>query len=218
MTKNIKIIIVTNYLLLCDGIERYLTNVQDISVVGKAKNITEAIEALKNLMPDVLIMDSAMLDTEGQKLLDSIKDNYKSTKVLLLTDTCDEDSLSWTLSMGVCGFLPRCTSIHDMIKAIRKVNKGEIWLGRSAFSRLINSQNHSSWSLAKKLSGREKEVVTLIVKGYSNKDIAKKLSISDKTVKSHLTSIFKKMDVDSRLKVALQFIPYNNHQEIRLKS
>ncbi len=214
MKTNITVLIVTDYLLLFDGIEKSLVHARDIRVVGKAKNTAEAIELVKNLTPGVVIMDSTMLDIEGQKFLYSIKDKHGSTKVLLLTDRGDDDSLSWTLSIGVCGFLPRCTSIHDMIKAIRKVYSGEVWLERKAFSQFVNRQNHLR-STEKKLSTREEEIATLIVKGYSNKDIAKKLSISDKTVKCHLTSIFKKMNVDSRLKVALQFIPHNNHQIVR---
>lgn len=67
MRKNIKVIVVTNYLLLCDGIEKSLENVRDIVVVGKTTSITEAFEAVKNLMPNVLIMDVAMLDMKGQK-------------------------------------------------------------------------------------------------------------------------------------------------------
>ena len=204
---NIKVIIVTDYLLLGEGIGRILDNVEHIDVVGKSVSVTGAIEAAKGLAPDVIIADSAVLETESRRLKGYIKDNHMSSKILLLTERCDENILLQGLSMGVYGCLPRWTSTSDLIKAIWKVDAGEMWVGRGVLSKLLKSKHYSPWTEAKKLSCREEEIVALIVKGESNKEIAKKLFISEKTVKCHITNIFKKMEVNSRLKLALQIHP-----------
>lgn len=215
--KFIKVLIVTDYILLSDGLERILKNVQDIVLVGKTTSVTEAFKAVKNLTPDVIIMDKAMFEMKDQKLFDYIKDNQVPIKVLLLAEKSGEDAASQLLTRGVSGILSRCTLIPDIIKAIQKVNSGEIWFGRGILSMLVSSKYNSSETVTEKLSCREEDVVTLIAQGYRNKDIAKKLCISEKTVKSHLTSVFKRMGVNNRLQVALQFLSHTQ-QGIRLKS
>lgn len=207
MRKIIKILIVTDYLLLCEGIERILESISDIEVVGRLASIEEAIKSAEATAPDVMIVDLSMIETGSQRLLDYLYKNNVSTKILLLTGDQDEDLFVQKLNRGIHGCLSRKATSKDLIKAIYKVNSGELWPGRKTISKLANVVYNSPMIKAKKLSRREEEIAMLISQGLSNKEIAQKLCISEKTVKYHITSIFKKMEVKSRLKIALQFLP-----------
>jgi DNA-binding NarL/FixJ family response regulator len=212
MRKSIKVLIVTDYHLLGDGIEKILKDAQDMTVVGKALSITKLIQTVNFCKPDVMVIDEDIFELEGHSLVKYLEDAHTSIKVLLLTNRFDEDATLRALSLGIHGYLPKWASSRDIIKAIKTVSSGEVWIGRGLVSKLIRHSPHGIMS--KKLTRREQEVSHLIAQGCSNKEIANKLFISEKTVKSHITNIFRKMGVDSRLKVALHFQPYNNSSQI----
>jgi DNA-binding NarL/FixJ family response regulator len=209
MQTNIKIIIFSDYLLLSDGIERIIEKEQNMTLVGKIKKIPNNIETLKNLMPDVILVDLATHKTGCIKLSKYIKDNNLSTKILLLAEGNGEDTIMKSFLMGVHGCLPKGASSNEMIKAIRTLNNDEIWMRRKLMSKFI-SQYSRPENNYKKLTNRETDIAQSIVQGFSNKEIANGLCISEKTVKSHITRIFTKMEVDSRVKLTIKLLP-NNH-------
>jgi DNA-binding NarL/FixJ family response regulator len=209
MQTNIKIIIFSDYLLLSDGIERIIEKEQNMTLVGKIKKIPNNIETLKNLMPDVILVDLAAHKTGYIKLSKYIKDNNLSTKILLLAEGHGEDTIMKSFLMGVDGCLPKGASSNEMIKAIRTLNNDEIWMRRKLMSKFI-SQYSRPENNYKKLTNRETDIAQSIVQGFSNKEIANGLCISEKTVKSHITRIFTKMEVDSRVKLTIKLLP-NNH-------
>ena len=208
----IKVVVVTDYALLGDGIEKILKDLKDIKVVGRDTSIENVLNSIKTnkSKPDILITDMDLFKREGLKVSDYIKENGISVRILLWADSFDEEAIRWALPMGIYGFLPKYISSSDMIKAIKVVHAGEIWMARKYMSKLV-TQNFNNEIAKKKLTGREKEIALLISRGCSNKAIADKLSICEQTVKSHISSIFKKIEVDSRLKIALQ-LGSNNQQ------
>ncbi len=207
---SIKVIILTDHLIFGDGLKNILGSVQDISVIGKTTSITETIEISKVIMPDVILMDGVMLEAEGRKLFDFISKSAYSTKVLILAESSDEETTLRALSFGISGYINRKASSDDMIKAIKTIHGGEVWIERGITSKFIVRYSNSRNTI-KKLTIREQEIALLIAKGCSNKEIANILSISEKTVKSHISNIFKKMEVSSRFKIVSQLIPFNHH-------
>ena len=152
-----------------------------------------------------MLIDLDMFKQEHMKFFNYLKTNQISVKILLLVDQFEEQTILGLLSSGIYGYLTKWTSSDDMIKAIKIVNDGEMWVGRQVISNLINRSLHVE-ICEERLSSREEEIAQFIAQGYRNKEIAAKLFICEKTVKCHVTNIFKKMGVNSRLKVALQLV------------
>lgn len=206
--------IVTQHTILGEGINKILQSSKEITVVGSSAEVAEALSIIKDCKTDVMLIDLDMFKQEHMKLLNYLKANRISVKVLLLVDQFEEQTILGLLSSGIYGYLTKWTSSDDMIKAIKVVNDGEMWVGRQVISNLINRPLHAE-ICEERLSSREDEIAQFIAQGYSNKEIAAKLFICEKTVKCHVTNIFKKMGVNSRLKVALQLlnqIPQNIRQ------
>ena len=208
MHAHIKVIILSNYILLSDGIERIIETAQDISVVDKKTSINTTINSLRKLIPDVIIIDDDIYKMETRNLFHFIEINNLPTKILLLTNGCDEDTVLNGLSIGAHGFLPKHSSSSDVINAIRAVKREEVWATRRLMSKFINQYSRFA-NDSNNLTKREQEVTQLIVQGLSNKEISDSLFISEKTVKSHITRIFTKTNVNSRIKLALKLFPNN---------
>ena len=205
ISKNIKVMIVTQHAILGDGIKKILQNSKEITVLGSSAEVAEALSIIKDCKTDVMLIDLDMLKQEHMKFFNYLKTNQISVKILLLVDQFEEQTILGLLSSGIYGYLTKWTSSDDMIKAIKIVNDGEMWVGRQVISNLINRSLHVE-ICEERLSSREEEIAQFIAQGYRNKEIAAKLFICEKTVKCHVTNIFKKMGVNSRLKVALQLV------------
>ncbi|HAG50798.1 MAG: hypothetical protein A2X87_00945 [Deltaproteobacteria bacterium GWC2_42_51] len=205
ISKNIKVMIVTQHAILGDGIKKILQNSKEITVLGSSAEVAEALSIIKDCKTDVMLIDLDMFKQEHMKFFNYLKTNQISVKILLLVDQFEEQTILGLLSSGIYGYLTKWTSSDDMIKAIKIVNDGEMWVGRQVISNLINRSLHVE-ICEERLSSREEEIAQFIAQGYRNKEIAAKLFICEKTVKCHVTNIFKKMGVNSRLKVALQLV------------
>lgn len=197
--------IVTQHAILGDGIKKILQNSKEITVLGSSAEVAEALSIIKDCKTDVMLIDLDMFKQEHMKFFNYLKTNQISVKILLLVDQFEEQTILGLLSSGIYGYLTKWTSSDDMIKAIKIVNDGEMWVGRQVISNLINRSLHVE-ICEERLSSREEEIAQFIAQGYRNKEIAAKLFICEKTVKCHVTNIFKKMGVNSRLKVALQLV------------
>lgn len=152
-------------------------------------------------------MDEAFASTTDILVIDDIGipgNLDKNTKVLIVGDATKEKILKYMNYSNFYGFLDHDTSPQLMAKAIRRIEHGEIWVNRRTismvfeeFSKHIRKKRNNS-DLMNNLSTREKEVLNLLSRGYSNKEIAKVLYISEKTVKTHLKNIFRKLGVNKR--------------------
>ena len=152
-------------------------------------------------------MDEVLASTTDILVIDDIgipENLDKNTKVLIVGDATKEKILKYISSPHFYGFLDHDISPQLMVKAIKRVKQGEIWVNRRTistvfeeFSNLIRKKLTNS-DLMNNLSVREREVLELLSRGYSNKDIAKDLYISEKTVKTHLKNIFRKLGVNKR--------------------
>jgi DNA-binding NarL/FixJ family response regulator len=210
LTKNpIRVVILDNHTLFRAGIRHIIESQPGMEVVGEAGSITESLEIVTNLKPDIILIE---LNLSGQPELDilpSLINASTGTRLILVTGTSDPKVPQRAVEDGVVGVIYKTQPPETLIKAIEKVYAGEVWLERSlianVLSRLsrkqsVNKVDPETESITR-LSEREKEVVKLIGKGLKNKRISTELCISETTVRHHLTSIYSKLGVSDRLEL-----------------
>lgn len=191
--QKLKLVIVDDHDLLREGIRSRLQDEDFVNIVGEGCNGLEAVELCRTLKPDLILLDISMPEMNGLEAASRIKQELPKTKVLFLSIYDTEEYVHEALRIGGNGFVLKDVSKPEMINAIRSVAQGATYLGpRVTASIAGKSDAKPAASDDFGLSGREKEVLAAISKGFSNRDIAVLLSISVRTVESHRLSIREK--------------------------
>jgi DNA-binding NarL/FixJ family response regulator len=213
MGDKIKIVIADDHKLFREMLRLVLRKEGGIQIVGEAANGRQTINVISARNPDVVLLNSAMPEMDGIKVLPAIREKNLKTKALMLNANKDESTIFKALKAGAKGYISKDVSISDLIKAIQAVHKGELWVERKLMARFFEGETVASSRGEGKagrqkeaLTPREKEVLSILAKGCTNKEIAQTLFISEKTVKSHLNSIFKKLNVTRRLQAIIYTI------------
>jgi DNA-binding NarL/FixJ family response regulator len=214
--KVISIALADDHTIFRDGLRRLLSLEPDFEIVAEAKDGTEVLGILENNEPDILLLDLRMPGVDGLSLLQRIQNQKLRTKIIVLTASEDEGEYVQAMKYGTSGIVLKQTATELLIKSIRKVYEGEIWLDSrttAAVMRQFASPADPNPRERDKpaLSNREREIVACVAQGFKNKEIAEKMFISEQTVKNHLHNIFDKLGVSDRLELAL----YAIHRNIR---
>lgn len=209
--RKIAVLIVDDHEVVRQGLVYFLESQPDITVAGQAGSGSEALEKIALLNPDVVLMDLVMPAMDGIEATILIKERFPDVKVLALTTFIDENKVIEALRAGMVGYLMKDISSVDLARAIRSAFADEIHLTSEAAQYLakgmfLNKQDEISPSV---LTEREKEILLLLTRGFSNQDIATDLSISIKTVKVHVSNIFAKLGLNSRTQVAIYALRHN---------
>ena len=185
----------------------------DIKVVAETKNGTETLETVKELKPDICLIDVKMPDLDGIKVTELIKSRYPSIKVILLTAYVDEDYIFNALEKGASGFLTKESPLEKVIEAVRTIHNGESMLDAISTSKLIReflrlkeeppAKTRKNEKLLSQLTEREQEILGLIAKGMSNQEIANQLFISEHTVKTHVSNLLRKLKFSDRVQLVI---------------
>lgn len=199
----IRILIADDHALIRQGLMQLIEMEEDMSVICQASNGEEAYNLTRQLNPDLVLMDINMPVLNGMKAAKMLKDEKHKSKILFLTIYNDREYLLEALKIGVEGYILKDAESDELMKAIRLIHNGGIYIHPSIMSEANNIDNDD---LKKELTCREIEILTLISRGYSNKEIAEKLFLSEKTVKNHVYNIFKKLDVKDRTQAAIYMI------------
>ena len=216
MEKKITIALADDHTIFRDGLRQLFSLEPDLEVVGEAKNGTELLDLVRELQPDILLLDLKMPGLDGLSVLQRIQNQKLKTKIIILTAADDEGEFVQAMKFGTSGIVRKQTSTELLIKSIRKVHGGEIWLDSKTTAAVIR-QFVSPGELGPRerdkprLSDREREVVALVAQGFKNQEIAECIFISEQTVKNHMHNIFNKLGVSDRLELAL----YAIHSNIR---
>lgn len=197
-------------ILLCDdhtvvrkGLKTLLNNHSKIQVVGEAAEGDEAIKKATELQPDIILMDLSMPQgKDGMTATAEIKKLLSHIEILILTMHEDEEYLYRALEAGASGVVLKSAPHQELIEAIYAIHQGDAYLFPKAVKRLLedylaHNDDRRSDSF-NQLSNREKEVLTLIAKGYSNMEIGEKLFISVKTVETHRRNLMTKLEMRTR--------------------
>ncbi len=212
----IKIAIADDHTIFRDGLRRLLSLEKDLEIVGEARDGTEVPDILKAKEPDILLLDLKMPGLDGLSLLQQLQNQKQKTRVIVLTASDDENEYVQAMKYGTCGIVLKQTATDLLIKSIRKVHDGEIWLDAKTTAAVMRqfASPHDGGPRERdkpRLSNRELEIVALVAQGFKNKEIAERMFISEQTVKNHLHNIFDKLGVSDRLELAL----YAIHRNIR---
>jgi DNA-binding NarL/FixJ family response regulator len=218
----VRIVIADDHPIVRDGLKKLLLLEDDFEIVGEAGDGREVLEKVQALDPDVLLLDLRMPNLDGLSALQSLQQTNKRTRVIVLTASEDKNEFVQAMKLGCSGIVLKQTAPDLIVKSIRKVNSGEIWLDShttAAVMRQFSTGQEGSGGQAgtgkarerSPLSTREREIVALVAQGYKNKEMAEKMFISEQTVKNHLHNIFDKLGVSDRLELALYAIHKGLH-------
>jgi DNA-binding NarL/FixJ family response regulator len=199
--RTIRVLIVDDHAVLRAGLEQLLAGEPDLEVVGTAADGAQAVEAARQLRPDVVLMDLQMPGVDGVSATRTIV-GEQLADVLVLTSYSDAERIVGALDAGALGYLLKDAEPEEVLQGIRSVAGGESPINARAARALLGSRRTTSTAAAD-LTPRETEVLALVRQGLANKQIARRLGISERTVKAHLTSTFQRIGVVDRTQAAL---------------
>lgn len=219
----IRIVVADDHPIFRDGLCKLLALEEDFEVVGQAQDGQEVLDVLQQYEPDILLLDLKMPGLDGLGTLQRLQAARIRTRVIVLTASDDKNEFVQAMKLGTSGIVLKQTATDLLIKSIRKVHAGEIWLDSHTTAAVIRqfvsaeevpppSQTAAPRERERSpLSQREREIVALVAQGFKNKEMAEKMFISEQTVKNHLHNIFDKLGVSDRLELALYAIHNNLH-------
>jgi two-component system, NarL family, response regulator DegU len=203
--KDIKVLLADDHPIVCKGIHDLLEAAEGIKVVGEANSGQKAIQMVKSLKPDIVLLDIEMPDINGVEVLNQIVESSIPVKVLVLSSYDDREYISQVIAMGAAGYLIKDEVTDTIVEAVRGVARGEKgWVSRRVAERLSLMLDNKSDN--KDLTPRELDVLGHVSQGKTNAEIGLALGISEKTVEKHLDMIFRKMGVVSRVEAAVMAV------------
>jgi DNA-binding NarL/FixJ family response regulator len=220
----VRVLIADDHPIVREGLRRLLSLEDDVEIVGEAADGESTVALVEKLSPDVVLLDLRMPGMDGFAALQRMQRLGKKTRVIVLTASEDKNEFVQAMKLGCAGIVLKQTASDLIVKSIRKVHAGEIWLDSHTTAAVMQQfASPSETGVAggarardrSPLSQREREIVALVAQGYKNKEMAEKMFISEQTVKNHLHNIFDKLGVSDRLELALYAIHKGLHTEAR---
>src|SRR3954447_12019973 len=204
VAERIRVLLVDDHAVVREGLRTYLELHDDIEVVGEAADGEEAIRVAEALRPDVVLMDLMMPVLDGVGALRALRERLPRTRAIALTSFTDEDTLLPALQAGAAGYLLKNVQPSELHRAILAAHAGEALLDPVVAARLLDAIAQPAGAPApERLTPREREVLALLARGYSNKRIARELRVAEKTVKTHVGHVLAKLGVTDRTQAAL---------------
>jgi two-component system response regulator NreC len=197
----IRILICDDHVLFAEGIKAILRTEQGIEVVGEVRDGRQAVEKVKELRPDVVLMDVSMPDLSGFEATRRVHEADPSVKVLMLTMHDEEELVARCLEAGAAGYIIKDAPATQLIYAIETVMKGERYLSPVVLKKVVAGYVKNSkrpQTSYDRLSAREREILKLLAEGLTVKEIATRLNLSVKTVDVHKYNLMRKIDVHDR--------------------
>lgn len=207
---NIKVLISDDHAIVRDGLRFLLEAQGDIKVIGEAADGREAIRKVKELKPDIVIMDIVMSELNGIDATEQICKDCPSTRVIMLSMRSSTEPILRSLKAGASGYLLKESAGRELVNAIYSVHEGKRYLSSKVSDRMLGAYLNKEESLKDPLatlSQREREVLQLVVEGRTSAEIAEKLFLSIKTVKTYRSRLMTKLgikDIPSLIKFAIQ--------------
>ncbi len=202
MMDRTRVIIADDHVLVREGLRKLLELDESIVVVTEVGDGQGAINMARQEKPDLILMDVNMPGTNGIVATQVIKRELPTTHIIALTIYEDEEVVEM-VKAGVSAYVLKDVAGSELVDTIHRVMQGEVVIHPRVANRLVKELSRNEKEDEINLTKREKDVLGLLVRGFSNKDMAETLFISEKTVKNHLTSIFRKLDVKDRTQAAV---------------
>jgi DNA-binding NarL/FixJ family response regulator/class 3 adenylate cyclase len=205
----IRVLLVDDHAVVRRGLRGFLELLKDFDVVGEAENGREGVAAADRLVPDVGLMDLLMPEMGGLEAIAAIKQAHPEIEIVAVTSFIEEEKVTSALEAGASGYLLKDAEAEEVAQAIRAAYNGEVHLD-PAVSRLLAQRlrQRKDAEPVEPLTGREKEVLSQLAKGASNKEIAYELGITERTARTHVSNILGKLGLASRTQAALYAVEH----------
>lgn len=220
--RKIRILLSDDHPIVRDGLRKLIELEEDMEVVGEAGDGESTVQLIEKTSPDIVLLDLRMPGVDGFGAIQRLQRLPNRPKILVVTASEEKNEYVQAMKMGCSGIVLKQTNSDLILKSIRKVYEGEIWLDSHTTAAVMKqfasggeSGSHGTVRARDRspLSQREREIVALVAQGYKNKEMAEKMFISEQTVKNHLHNIFDKLGVSDRLELALYAIHKGLHLE-----
>ncbi|GAA4235495.1 DNA-binding NarL/FixJ family response regulator [Streptosporangium album] len=206
----IRVLIADDHPIVRQGLRTFLGLQDDVDVVGEAGDGAEAVDLVASLAPDVLLLDLKMPVLDGLGTLVRLGERGLRPRVLVLTSVSDREDVAPAMRAGASGFLYKDVDPAALVQAIRAVHGGQVLLAPEAAEAMLAAPASPPPGAVERvdryvapLTDREREVLTLIASGRSNREIARELAVAEKTVKTHVSNVLMKLGVQDRTQAAL---------------
>lgn len=209
--ETVRVVILDNHTLVRTGLGLIIESQADLQVVGQAGNLNEALSLIAVSKPDIILLEHDPENCLGFEVFPEINQAWDQARMILVTGSNNREIYLQAVQHGVLGIVSKAQPAEVLLKAIRKVHLGEVWIEHSLIASLVTSSfqgqttspaNPDAESISL-LSEREREVIQFIGRGLKNKQIASQLCIGETTVRHHLTSIYSKLGVSDRLELLI---------------
>ena len=204
MSDPIRVLIADDHAVLREGLRSFLELQDGIEIVGDAADGAEAVELAERLRPAVVLMDLVMPKLDGVEAMRELRERVPETRVIILTSYIDDERLLPAIRAGAAGYLLKNAEPQELARAIRAADAGEALIDPTVAARLVERLgDERAADSYENLTAREREVLDLIARGFSNKRIALELGIAEKTVKTHVGNVLGKLGVADRTQAAV---------------
>lgn len=200
----IRILLADDHSVVREGLRMFLGRDSDLVVVGEANDGVEAIELVRQLHPDVVLMDLLMPVLDGITATATIRQEFPEIEVIAMTSVLESATVVGAIKAGAIGYLLKDTRAAEMVRMIKAAAAGQVQLSPSVSAYLVQEVRVDRER--ELLTARETDVLRLLAQGYSNKEIARQLQLVEDTVKTHVRHILAKLGVQSRTQAVLYAI------------
>lgn len=197
----IRVLIVDDHFVVRAGVHTLLKGVADIEVVGEAEDGRQAVEEAKRCSPDVILMDLRLPHLDGVEATRRILAAQPGVGIVLLTTMDAETDVLTAIEAGAMGYVAKTSRKEEFLEAIRSIARGEAWLPPRLTRRLLTHLKPRP--APEMLTQRERAVLALLARGWSNREIARELGVTDITVRTHVSHVLGKLGVNNRVEAAL---------------
>jgi NarL family two-component system response regulator LiaR len=202
----IRVLVIDDHRIVREGIQSLMEDIDDILVIGEARNGREGVNLVDRLNPDVVLMDLMMPEMDGLEATQKIIERHPHIRVLVLTIFITDDKVFPAIKAGAQGYLLKDTGSMELIDAIRSVYRGETSLAPEIAQKVLSEIRQPAQGekpTPDPLTERELQVLKLVAQGKSNKQIASELNISIHTVRTHVNRILSKLHLANRVQATL---------------
>lgn len=195
--RRVRVLLVDDHQMMRDGLRAVLAGVPDIEVVGEASDGRMALDLVRTLHPDVVVMDVGMPELNGVEATRQIRAEFQGVKVIALSTHTDKSYVHHMLEAGACGYVLKIAAHDELVRAVRAASLGRTYLSPEVAGSVVERSTHAHTggevSAYSTLGAREREVLQLVAEGKTSAETAKAMHISIKTVESHRRNIVQKL-------------------------
>jgi two-component system response regulator DevR len=213
-----RVLLVDDHEVVRLGLKALLERHPQFEVIGEAASAREALEAVANHHPDVVVMDIRLPGTSGIEACEEITNRFPETRVIMLTSYAEDEMLFSAIRAGASGYMLKQIGGEDLVRAIEAVGRGEALLDpavtQRVFQEVRRAVKEEEASAFAHLSQQEKHVLLLVSEGKTNREIAKALFLGEGTVRNYVSSILSKLGVNNRAEAAAYAVEHNLREYI----